>query len=49
MGLNKLKQLAGSVVNNFTINAAPGMDVNQLAQAVADKVAFQVEQKRAVW
>ena len=34
---------------NITINAAPGMDVNALADAVAYKLQHMYERRRAVW
>lgn len=51
MGLNKLKEMVGgrSVTNNIVVNAAPGMDVRELADAVAERIAFTTEQKMAVF
>lgn len=50
LGMNKLKEIAGNTVtNNFTINAAPGMDAEDIADAVADRIEFSVQKKQAVW
>ena len=51
MGLNKLKEMVGSgtVTNNIVVNAAPGMDVRELADAVAERIAFTTQQKQAVF
>lgn len=51
MGLNKLRELvgAGTVTNNISVYAAPGMDVRQLADAVAERIQFQTNQSRAVF
>lgn len=51
MGLNKLRELvgAGTVTNNISVYAAPGMDVRQLADAVAERIQFQTMQSRAVF
>lgn len=34
---------------NITVNAAPGMDVNELADAVARKIQTMTQRKAAVW
>ena len=52
MGLNKLREMVGgsrTVTNNIVVNAAPGMDVRELADAVAERIAFTTEQKMAVF
>ena len=51
MGLNKLREMVGgrSVTNNIVVNAAPGMDVRELADAVAERIAFTTQQKQAVF
>lgn len=52
MGLNKLREMVGgsrTVTNNIVVNAAPGMDVNELADAVADRIAFTTQQSQAVF
>ena len=51
MSLNKLREMvgSGSVTNNIVVNAAPGMDVRELAEAVADRIEFQTQQQRAVF
>lgn len=52
MGLNKLREMVGgsrTVTNNIVVNAAPGMDVNALAEAVADRIAFTTQQSQAVF
>lgn len=52
MGLNRLREMVGSAgtVNNYiTVNAAPGMDVRDLADAVAERIEFQTAQQRAVF
>lgn len=51
MGLNKLRELVGTgtVTNNISVYAAPGMDVRQLADAVAERIQFQTMQSRAVF
>lgn len=51
LGLDKLRDIVGggTVTNNITINAAPGMDVYQLADAVAERIEFQTAQRRAVF
>lgn len=51
MGLNKLRELVGTgtVTNNISVYAAPGMDVRQLADAVAERIQFQTNQSRAVF
>ena len=48
---HKLKEMVGgrSVTNNIVVNAAPGMDVRELADAVAERIAFTTEQKMAVF
>lgn len=38
-----------AVTINNTINAAPGMDVRALAQAVSDLITFDLQQDNAVW
>ena len=50
MGLNKLRQLAGAqVTNNITINAPSGMNVNALADKVAERIQFRTEQSMSVY
>jgi len=49
MGLKKLQSLAGNITNNIVVNAAPGMNVNDLAEAVADEIQFRMQQERAVY
>ena len=52
LGLNKLREMVGgsrTVTNNIVVNAAPGMDVNELADAVADRIAFTTQQSQAVF
>lgn len=52
LGLNKLREMVGgsrTVTNNIVVNAAPGMDVNALAEAVADRIAFTTQQSQAVF
>ena len=52
LGLNKLREMVGggrNVTNNIVVNAAPGMDVNELADAVADRIAFTTKQSQAVF
>jgi phage-related protein len=53
MGLNRLKEMVGAntgTVNNYiTVNAAPGMDVRELANVVAERIEFQTQQRRAVF
>jgi len=50
LGMNKLKEIAGNTVTNyFTINAAPGMDTEEIADVVADKIEFSVQKRQAVW
>ena len=48
MDYGKLAEMAGSTYN-ITVNAAPGMDVNDLADAVADRIEFVTQQRRAVF
>ena len=50
LGMDKLKELVGgTVVNNITVNPAPGMDERTLAAAVADAIQFRVDAEGAVW
>ena len=50
MSLNRLRDMVGgSVTNNIVINAAPGMNVRELAEAVAERIEFQTQQQRAVF
>lgn len=44
-----LKQMAGTTNYNVTVNAAPGMDVRQLADAVQQRLAQVQRQKEAVY
>lgn len=49
MGLNKLREIAGGVTNNITINAPAGMNVNALADKVAERIQFKTRQSMAVY
>lgn len=52
MGLDRLREMMGNTgtVNNYiTVNAAPGMDVRELADVVAERIEFQTQQRRAVF
>lgn len=51
MSLNKLREMvgAGSVTNNIVVNAAPGMNVSDLADAVAERIEFTIQRQRAVY
>lgn len=50
MSLNKLRgMVGGNVTNNIVVNAAPGMNVRELAEAVAERIEFQTQQQRAVF
>lgn len=50
MSLNRLRDMVGgSVTNNIVVNAAPGMNVRELAEAVAERIEFQTQQQRAVF
>jgi len=49
MGLNKLREIAGGVTNNITINAPAGMNVNALADKVAERIQFKTKQSMAVY
>lgn len=51
MGLNKLRELVGSTSTGNTINiyATPGMNVNQLADAVQARLAALERQKMRAW
>lgn len=51
LGLDKLRDMvgAGQVNNYITVNALPGMDVYELADAVAERIEFQTQQRRAVF
>lgn len=51
MGLNKLRELVGSTSTGNTINiyAQPGMNVNQLADAVQARLAALERQKMRAW
>ena len=52
MGLDKLREVVGAgatITNNIVINAAEGMDVNDLADAVADRIQFMTDRARAVY
>lgn len=50
MSLNRLRDMVGgSVTYNIVINAAPGMNVRELAEAVAERIEFQTQQQRAVF
>ena len=52
MGLNKLREMVGgsrTVTNNIVVNAAPGMDVRELADAVAERITFTTKQSQAVF
>lgn len=51
MGLNKLRELVGSTSTGNTINiyAAPGMNVNQLADAVQARLAALERQRMRAW
>ena len=50
MSLNKLRgMVGGNVTNNIVVNAAPGMNVRELAEAVAERIEFQTQQQKAVF
>lgn len=50
LGMNKLKEMAGNnVVNNITVNAAPGMDTRELAREVASEIQNTITRERAVF
>lgn len=50
MSLNRLRDMVGgSVTNNIVVNAAPGMNVRELAEAVAERIEFQTQQQKAVF
>lgn len=51
MGLNKLRELVGSTGNTvyMTVNAAPGMDVRQLADEVEQRLVQAQRAKNAVY
>lgn len=50
LGMDKLRELAGgTVINNITVNPAPGMDETTLAERVADAIQFRVDAEGAVW
>ena len=40
---------APTIVNNFTINAAEGMSVNDISDKVSDTLGFQYRQQMRAW
>lgn len=51
LGLDALKQYAGGTVFNMpiTVNAAPGQNTEEIANAVSRKIQNDVMRKKAVW
>lgn len=51
LGEDKLKELVGGkpVVVNMTVNGAPGQNVNELADAVANKLQRELQRNKAVF
>lgn len=50
LGLDRLREMTGpTVTNNITVNAAPGMNVRELAERVAEQIEHRTEQKKAVF